>query len=585
MMIQLLKTLSTNLKLILILSFLLASSYSDLAFGQTPENFRNEPLEKLLKENALKEAKAILKEKQTELATLPLDEQVYYLNKLSQVGLMEGDFASALQQAKDAEKKLEELPKSPRWGETYRALCFAFIRTGKLDSALNYAEKLYDFTKASEDIAMRRSALLAMGNISLQNKSYQKSLEFYSEALQITQKLQDSINLKVDFYNVGLALAQLNEQQKSEEYLLKAAARAEKEQAWDLLARTYGTLADNYIDQNDFETQIFYLQKANAIAKKIGNTQLLAMGLANLTETALRNRDYNQAIEWGKESLSHLINRPIIQLQTKVDSMLYVSYKETGNFKEALLQLESYDKNQLKLRSQAQKEKLDQLTLQFEVEKKDLLIQTHASQLEEEKAKNRLLVIGIASLSMIGFFLSYINLKNARTRRIFFKKDQEVDLQLSQIRQSENSNPFINLDFVLEQENAEGLDHQKLFSEILRFIQSKKLYLDPKFNQQTLVSEFGTNRQYIYEAISKNGDDNFRGLINRFRITEAKKIIEQNTLSNQFIDFSHLSESVGFNSYSTFYRAFKTITGLTPNEYVKELNHEHKIKGQRVPAS
>ena len=288
-----------------------------------------------------------------------------------------------------------------RWGETYRAICFAYIRNAKLDSALTYAEKLYEFTKVNQDLGMRRAALLALGNISLQNKSYQQSLDFYTDALEITEKQKDSINLKVDYYNVGLALAQLNEHQKSEEYLLKAAVRAEKEQAWDLLARTYGTLADNYIDQKKYEIQIEYLKKANDIAEKIGNTQLLAMGYANLSESALRLKHYNQAIDWGNQSKELLSEKPLPQLEAKVDSMLYVAHKKTGNFEIALNKLESYDEMKLKIRNQAQKEKLEQLTLQFESEKKDILIENQRISLEEEKAKNRVFVLSLVFLSLI----------------------------------------------------------------------------------------------------------------------------------------------------------------------------------------
>ena len=112
----------------------------------------------------------------------------------------------------------------------------------------------------------------------------------------------------------------------------------------------------------------------------------------------------------------------------------------------------------------------------------------------------------------------------------------------------------------------------------MTFIQSKKLYLDPKFNQQSLVTEFGTNRQYLYEAISKNGDDNFRGLVNRFRINEAKKYISAHNSAINELDFGAISEKVGFNSYPTFYRAFKNITGLTPMEFTKELKRDQLVE-------
>jgi len=548
--------------------------FFNLTWAQMPGPMKDEVLEKLLRENSVTEAKTYLSQKQDSLAHFLPEQQAYYLNRISQLKLMLGEFGEALDMAKQAKTAIQDKPNSALWGETYRSMCFAYIRNGKLDSALIYAEKLYEFTKSNQDLGMRRGALMALGNISLQNKFYQRSLDFYAEALEITEKQKDSINLKVDYYNVGLALSQLDEYQKSEEYLLKAALRAEKEKALDLLARIYGTLADNYLDQSKFEEQIKYLKKANEIAEKIGNTQLLAMGYANLSETALILKNYTQAIGWGNQSLAKLKERPLLQLQAKVDSMLYVSHKEIGNFEIALKKLESYDQVRLQIRNQAQKEKLEQLTLQFETEKKDLLIQNQEISLQEEKAKNRVFIVSIVLLGTLTFFLIYIMVKNSKTRNLLFKKERELDQAALFAALPERTPESQDLNLIsTEGENNE----QKLFNELVLAIKEKKLYLDPKINQQTIVSEFGTNRQYVYEAISKSGEDNFRGMINRFRINEAKELMEKGQKNGETLDFNLISEKVGFNSYPTFYRSFKNLTGLTPNEYIKELKHYLEI--------
>ena len=252
--------------------------------------------------------------------------------------------------------------------------------------------------------------------------------------------------------------------------------------------------------------------------------------------------------------------------------MLYVAHKKTGNFEIALNKLESYDEMKLKIRNQAQKEKLEQLTLQFESEKKDILIENQRISLEEEKAKNRVFVLSLVFLVALIFFFSFISIKNAQKRKFLFQKEKELD-QVIQLEKSVSqlySQPISKA----EQIEPEEKDDQTLFQELMQEIQKKKLYLDTKLNQQTLVNEFGTNRQYLYEAISKNGEDNFRGLINRFRVNESKELIKIALIEKTTVEISTLYERVGFNSYPTFYRSFKSITGLTPNEYVKELKED-----------
>jgi AraC-like DNA-binding protein len=563
----------TNTVRLVFMIVLVLSGHILPANAQIEKRFKDQPLEESLQKNEVGNAKELLDKKLALQDRLNLEQQVYYLNRKSQLELMQGTYLESLATAKKSESLLANDPNSRLLGETFRAICYAYIRTGKLDSALIYAEKLYDFTQSNGDKILKRAALIALGNISLQNKAYQKSLEFYSEALQITESLKDSLNLKVDYYNVGLAWAQLHEHQKSNEFLFKSIQRAEKENTMDLLARAYGSVADNYLSQKNYEGMETYVKKANEIAQKIGNSQLLAMGLASLTEAAIFRKNYSQAIVVGKESLKHLQDRPVIQLQAKVDSMLYIAYKLTGDYQSALDQLESYDEKRLKIRSETQKAKLDQLTLAYEVDKKDLLIQNQTITLQKEMAKNRLLGFGLLFISVLGVLLIYINNKNSITRKVLFRKEKEIDLQLSHIgplMRVNNQKEVFDLDI----KPVEGLEHKKLFGEILALIKEKKLYLDPKFNQQTLVGEFGTNRQYLYEAISKNGEDNFRGLINRLRINEAKEIIFEKIKNSENIDFTDLSENVGFNSYTTFYRAFKHLTGLTPNEFSREFKKE-----------
>ena len=90
----------------------------------------------------------------------------------------------------------------------------------------------------------------------------------------------------------------------------------------------------------------------------------------------------------------------------------------------------------------------------------------------------------------------------------------------------------------------------------------------------TLVNLLGTNKTYLYQAISSNSSENFRGLINRYRVNEAKRIIEESVARSLVFDGASLYSAVGFNSSGSFFRAFKHYTGLTPKEYAVETKKE-----------
>jgi AraC-like DNA-binding protein len=115
-----------------------------------------------------------------------------------------------------------------------------------------------------------------------------------------------------------------------------------------------------------------------------------------------------------------------------------------------------------------------------------------------------------------------------------------------------------------------------LFTELREVFERQKLYLDPELNLKTVIRILGTNKKYLYKAISENSNNNFRAFINRYRVDEAKRLIEQKILIKDELDLSEIYAAAGFNSLVSFYRAFKLVTGLAPKHYADEARRELK---------
>jgi len=62
---------------------------------------------------------------------------------------------------------------------------------------------------------------------------------------------------------------------------------------------------------------------------------------------------------------------------------------------------------------------------------------------------------------------------------------------------------------------------------------------------------------------------NFNGLINEYRIKEARRLFSEPDIERFTIEY--ISEKVGFSSISTFNRAFKKYLGVTPSFYLKTI--------------
>jgi AraC-like DNA-binding protein len=115
-----------------------------------------------------------------------------------------------------------------------------------------------------------------------------------------------------------------------------------------------------------------------------------------------------------------------------------------------------------------------------------------------------------------------------------------------------------------------------LFRELRDVFDKQKLYLDPELHLKTVIRILGTNKKYLHQAISENSDANFRSFINRYRVDEAKRIMESGVEKNEQVNLAEMYASAGFNSSTSFYRAFKQVTGLAPRDYLREIKSEMK---------
>jgi AraC-like DNA-binding protein len=97
------------------------------------------------------------------------------------------------------------------------------------------------------------------------------------------------------------------------------------------------------------------------------------------------------------------------------------------------------------------------------------------------------------------------------------------------------------------------------------YMEKEKLYLDPQLTIMELASAIGTNRTYLSDYLNKQLNTNFYEYVNAFRIKKACSMLILNDIEKLEI----IAEECGFNSISTFRRAFIKETGKTPLQYKK----------------
>ena len=117
-----------------------------------------------------------------------------------------------------------------------------------------------------------------------------------------------------------------------------------------------------------------------------------------------------------------------------------------------------------------------------------------------------------------------------------------------------------------------GLSDQELI-EIRQALQhlmhAEQRYLDHDLSLSKLADELHISTNHLSQTINTEFHCNFYQFINELRISFAKRLI----VSDEIPELKALTLSLesGFKSTSTFYAAFKKLTGMTPKEFKMQL--------------
>ncbi|WP_247233392.1 AraC family transcriptional regulator [Telluribacter sp. SYSU D00476] len=103
----------------------------------------------------------------------------------------------------------------------------------------------------------------------------------------------------------------------------------------------------------------------------------------------------------------------------------------------------------------------------------------------------------------------------------------------------------------------------------MQALEEDELYLDPELNLQKLAERVGFSPAVVSAVINSAFQKSFRNLINEYRVAKVKQRLQDPATS--YLSIGGIAYECGFNSEASFYRIFKAAEGVTPKEYLKQL--------------
>lgn len=105
---------------------------------------------------------------------------------------------------------------------------------------------------------------------------------------------------------------------------------------------------------------------------------------------------------------------------------------------------------------------------------------------------------------------------------------------------------------------------QRIASKLQQAVYQHKLCLDPDLTLYKLAKHLGVSANYVSQTLNQTMQTSFFEYVNSARVEAAKE-----KLLNNDGTVLEIAMAVGFNARSSFYKAFKASTGMTPGEYQK----------------
>ena len=462
--------------------------------------------------------------------------------------------------------------------EQQKNLCKSYAMSAHIYSLLSDYRKSYDYLikallvcEKNNFYTVESNVYLNIGNIYSLLSYFEMAKYYYLKALN---SKNDTLKIISILNNLGANELADNMNDSAFYYLDKAIKISKRHNNYELhhILNNFGSL---YQNKKQYDSAFYYFNLSLELSRTINSIEVETRNLSDIGKMFFELNNIDSAIYYiNMSNKIALENKFIKELSSNYLTLSEIE-RSKGNFESALNHYIRYTNLKDSISNSEVVSSVHQQQRMYEISKTN----QHIEELEIDRQikentiryqkKNQRIVIVVFILAIgVLLFILYQNKKIRTTSNALYSKNVEIvkieSKTTTKKKKSSNSN--------------EG--YLELMKKIFKVMEDSTVYCSSSFSADFLASLIKSNHNYIAKALRSTQNKNFRTFLNEFRIKEAQRLFMEMETKKFTIEF--ISEKVGYKSRSSFYSAFKEITGMSPNDYIKSREGEKEGENGEV---
>lgn len=391
---------------------------------------------------------------------------------------------------------------------------------------LEYALEAYQLAVSSKNSYQLLYAALNTAQMYCVCKDYEEALRYIETSLKIVERdTEPGHQYRIMVYSVyAEILSALGRDDEAEKYYKSALSMngSENIHTYSIMAFLgYGNLL---LTHNRYDEAVIAFEDGARLCEDRNNYELLPQFYGGLSDSYENMGRIRKAFDY---------------------------YKQTVVMRDSIFNLEK-------------ERELSRLSLQYEKSCHEQELQKKELHYVKQKKATTTVIFILLMLLLIISMAYFISRKKSEMYRKLVEKHQKLVRQAQELRNKADTSSVNDSKIGSLTEEKGGA----IFKHIEHLFREEHIYRHNDISLAYISELLNTNQWYVSRIINEYAKMSFSNYINSYRIDEAVSILSD---INNDTPLKALSDYLGYNSISAFYRSFQKETGVPPSKYRTEV--------------